>query len=314
MLSFVVKRLLLIVPLLWAVSLIIFLFLRLSGAEPALAYLRAANIPLSDQSIAEAERFLGLDKPLWEQYWEWLYNAVHLDFGTSYMTGRPVLEDLMYYLPATLKLASFALMLTLLLSIPLAIWAARYRDKWPDFTIRGLAFIGVSIPNFWLGFLLVLLFSIQLKWLPPMGYGGLSHMLLPGFAIAFMSLCINARLLRASMLEVSGQRHVRYARIRGISDSRVERTHILRNSLLPIVTAAGMHIGELFGGSLVVESIFSWPGVGRYAITAISNNDYPIIQCFTLLMTTIFILCNLVIDIIYAWLDPRIRLEAAECQ
>jgi nickel transport system permease protein len=314
MLSFVIRRLLLVPPLLWAVSLIIFLFLRLSGAEPALAYLRAANIPLTDQAIIDAERFLGLDKPLWEQYFDWFNGAIHLDFGVSYMTSRPVLGDLLYYLPATLKLASFALLLTLVLSIPLAIWAARYRDKWPDFTIRGLAFIGVSIPNFWLGFLLVLLFSIHLKWLPPMGYGGLSHMVLPAVAIAFMSLCINARLLRASMLEVSGQRHVRYARMRGISSRRVERTHILRNSLLPIVTAAGMHIGELIGGSLIVESIFSWPGVGRYAITAISNNDYPVIQCFTLMMTTIFIFCNLVIDIIYAWLDPRIRLEAVECQ
>ncbi|WP_070971986.1 nickel ABC transporter permease subunit NikB [Vibrio sonorensis] len=314
MLSFIVRRLLLVIPLLWAVSLIIFLFLRLSGAEPALAYLRASNIPLTDASIAEAEQYLGLDKPLWQQYTDWFTSAVQMDFGNSYMTGRPVIDDLMYYLPATLKLASFALLITLVLSIPLAIWAARYRDKWPDFTIRGLAFIGVSIPNFWLGFLLVLLFSIHLQWLPPMGYGGLSHMLLPAVAIAFMSLCINARLLRASMLEVQGQRHVRYALIRGIKARKVERNHVLRNSLLPIVTAAGMHIGELIGGSLVVESIFSWPGVGRYAITAISNNDYPIIQCFTLMMTTIFILCNLVIDILYAWLDPRIRLEAAECQ
>ena len=310
---YIFRRLLLLVPLLWAVSLIIFLFLRLSGAEPALAYLRAADIPLTDQAIVEAERTLGLDKPLWEQYFSWFSDAIRLDFGASYMTGRPVLDDLLYYLPATLKLASFALLITLVLSIPLAVWAARYRDKWPDFVIRGLAFIGVSIPNFWLGFLLVLLFSVHLKWLPPMGYGGMSHMLMPALAIAFMSLCINARLLRASMLEVSGQRHVRYARIRGISNAKVERNHILRNSLLPIVTAAGMHIGELIGGSLVVESIFSWPGVGRYAITAISNNDYPIIQCFTLLMTTIFIVCNLVIDILYAWLDPRIRLEAVEC-
>ncbi len=313
MLAFIVRRLLLLIPLMWAVSLIIFLFLRLSGTEPALAYLRAASIPLTDQSIAEAERHLGLDKPIWQQYGEWFTNAIQLDFGTSYMTGRPVLDDLLYYLPATLQLASFALLMTITLSIPLAVWAARYRDKWPDFTVRGLAFIGVSIPNFWLGFLLVLLFSIHLRWLPPMGYGGLSHMLLPAVAIAFMSLCINARLLRASMLEVKGQRHVRYALMRGIHPRKVERNHVLRNSLLPIVTAAGMHIGELIGGSLVVETIFSWPGVGRYAISAISNNDYPIIQCFTLMMTTIFILCNLIIDILYAWLDPRIRLEAASC-
>ncbi len=254
-----------------------------------------------------AERHLGLDKPVWEQYTHWLTSAFQLDFGQSYMTGRPVWEDVLHFLPATLKLSAFALIITVALSVPLAVWAARYRDKWPDFTIRGLAFIGVSIPNFWLAFILVFLFAVQLSWLPAMGYGGLSHMLLPGFAIAFMSLCINARLLRASMLEIQGQRYVRYARIRGIPEKRVERSHILRNSLLPVVTAVGMHIGELIGGALVVENIFAWPGIGRYVLSAISYNDYPVIQCFTLMMTVIFILCNLFIDIVYAWLDPRIR-------
>lgn len=310
MLKYIIKRLLLLPPLVLAVSLVIFMFLRLSGAEPALAYLRAASIPLTDQSIALAERQLGLDKPIWDQYWHWLTHAAQLDFGTSYMTGRPVWDDILYFLPATLQLSSFALFITLALSLPLAVWAARYRDKWPDFSIRGLAFIGVSIPNFWLAFMLVLLFAVQLRWLPAMGYGGLSHMLLPGFAIAFMSLCINARLLRASMLEAQGQRYVRYARMRGISERRIERTHVLRNSLLPIITAIGMHIGELIGGALVVETIFAWPGVGRYVLNAISNNDYPVIQCFTLLLTMIFILCNLLIDIIYVLLDPRIRVEA----
>ncbi len=310
MLKYIVKRLLLLPPLVLAVSLVIFMFLRLSGAEPALAYLRAASIPLTDQSIALAERQLGLDKPIWDQYWHWLTHAAQLDFGTSYMTSRPVWDDILYFLPATLQLSAFALFITLALSLPMAVWAARYRDKWPDFSIRGLAFIGVSIPNFWLAFMLVLLFAVQLRWLPAMGYGGLSHMLLPGFAIAFMSLCINARLLRASMLEAQGQRYVRYARMRGISERRIERTHVLRNSLLPIITAVGMHIGELIGGALVVETIFAWPGIGRYVLNAISNNDYPVIQCFTLLLTMIFILCNLLIDIAYALLDPRIRLEA----
>jgi len=310
MLQYIVKRLLLLPPLVLAVSLVIFMFLRLSGAEPALAYLRAASIPLTDQSIAVVKRQLGLDKPIWDQYWHWLTDAAQLDFGTSYMTGRPVWDDILYFLPATLQLSAFALFITLALSLPLAVWAARYRDKWPDFSIRGLAFIGVSIPNFWLAFMLVLLFAVQLRWLPAMGYGGLSHMLLPGFAIAFMSLCINARLLRASMLEAQGQRYVRYARMRGISERRIERTHVLRNSLLPIITAVGMHIGELIGGALIVETIFAWPGVGRYVLNAISNNDYPVIQCFTLLLTMIFILCNLLIDIAYALLDPRIRLEA----
>lgn len=306
--SFIVRRLALLAPMLLGVSMVIFFVLRLSGADPVISYLRSANIPPTDDAIAQAIRELGLDKPLWEQYFIWLGDVIQLDFGRSYMTGRPVLDEILYYLPATLQLAGLALILTLAVSIPLGMWAARQRDRWPDFAIRGLAFMGVSIPNFWLGFMLVLLFAVQLNWLPPMGYGGLKHMILPAFAIAFMSLCINARLLRASMLEVQGQRHVLYARMRGVSERRVENAHVLRNGLIPIVTAVGMHIGELIGGSLVVESIFGWPGVGRYAINAISNNDYPIIQCFTLMMTVIFVICNLIIDILYAWLDPRIRL------
>ncbi len=201
-------------------------------------------------------------------------------------------------------------MLTLGISVPLGMWAARHRDGLPDQIVRLVAFLGVSMPNFWLGFLLVLVFSVQLGWLPPMGRGGLSHMIMPAASIALMSLAINARLLRASMLEVAGQRHVTYARLRGLSERRVERAHVLRNALLPIITATGMHVGELIGGTLVIESIFGWPGVGRYAVSAIFNRDYPVIQCFTLLMVGVFVLCNLLADIAYAVADPRIRLSS----
>lgn len=244
------------------------------------------------------------------QYFHWLSDALHLDFGISYATQKPVLPDLLYFLPATLQLAGLALALTIILSVPMGMLAARYREKWPDQLVRVIAFIGVSMPNFWLGFLLILLFSIHLGWLPPMGKGEAKHLIMPVIAISLMSLAINARLLRASMLEVSGQRHVRYARLRGLSEMTVERSHILRNAWLPVITAIGMHIGELLGGALIIESIFSWPGVGRYAVSAIMNRDYPVIQCFTLLMVVIFVLCNLIVDIIYAIADPRIRLSA----
>lgn len=257
---------------------------------------------------------VGLDQPIAAQYLDWLWRALHLDFGNSYATQRPVLPDLLYYLPATLKLAGVALVLTLGISFPLGMWAARYRDRFPDQAVRLLAFFGVSMPNFWLGFLLVLVFSVYLGWLPPMGMGGWTHIVMPAFAISLMSLCINARLLRASMLEVKGQRHVTYARLRGLSEISVERSHVLRNALLPILTATGMHIGELIGGTLIIESIFGWPGVGRYAVSAIFNRDYPVIQCFTLLMVGIFVICNLIVDIVYAWADPRIRLSAEGVQ
>ncbi len=310
MIAFIIRRVLLLVPMLLGASLVIFLMLRLGPSDPAMDYLRLSKVPPTPQALEEARQMLGLDRPIVTQYVDWLGNALTLDFGTSYATQRPVLPDLLYYLPATLQLAGVALALTLALSIPMGIWAARYREGWPDQIVRAVAFFGVSMPNFWLGFLLVMVFSIQLGWLPAMGRGGPEHLVMPAVAICFMSMSINARLLRASMLEVAGQRHVRYARLRGLSERNVERTHILRNAWLPIITATGMHIGELIGGTLVIESIFGWPGVGRYAISAIMNRDYPVIQCFTLMMVTIFVFCNLIVDIVYAWADPRIRLSA----
>ncbi|MBN9250594.1 MAG: nickel ABC transporter permease subunit NikB [Mesorhizobium sp.] len=314
MLAFTLRRLLLLVPILLAASLVIFLLLRLGPSDPAMDYLRLSRVPPTPQALEEARRMLGLDQPIVVQYLDWLWRALHLDFGISYATQRPVLPDILYYLPATLQLAGLALVITLGISFHLGMWAARYRDRLPDHAVRLLAFVGVSMPNFWLGFLLVLVFSVYLGWLPPMGMGGWSHMVMPAFAISLMSLCINARLLRASMLEVKGQRHVTYARLRGLSEISVERSHVLRNALLPIITATGMHIGELIGGTLIIESIFGWPGVGRYAVSAIFNRDYPVIQCFTLLMVGIFVLCNLIVDIVYAWADPRIRLSAEGVQ
>lgn len=310
MMRFIFRRVLLLIPMLLGTSLFIFLILRLGPSDPALDYLRLSKIPPTPQAVESARELLGLDKPIMTQYSHWLSDALHLDFGISYATQKPVLPDLLYFLPATLQLAGLALALTIILSVPMGMLAARYREKWPDQLVRVIAFIGVSMPNFWLGFLLILLFSIHLGWLPPMGKGEAKHLIMPVIAISLMSLAINARLLRASMLEVAGQRHVRYARLRGLSEMTVERSHILRNAWLPVITAIGMHIGELLGGALIIESIFSWPGVGRYAVSAIMNRDYPVIQCFTLLMVVIFVLCNLVVDIIYAIADPRIRLSA----
>lgn len=310
MLRFIAIRIALVPPLLLGVSAVVFAMLRLGRGDPALDYLRLSQIPPTDEAIANARVLLGLDRPLIEQYFGWLWDAVRLDFGVSYVTRRPVLDEILYFLPATLQLAGFALLITLVVSTPLGIWAARHPDRMPDHIVRAIAFIGVSMPNFWLGFLLVIAFSLWLGWLPPLGKGGVEHMLMPAVAVSLMSLSINARLLRASMLEVGSQRHVLYARLRGLTDRSVTQNHILRNALLPVVTATGMHVGELIGGTLVVENIFGWPGLGRYAVSAIYNRDFPVLQGFVLLMTLIFVLCNLVIDILYAWLDPRIRLGA----
>ena len=304
---YVLRRILLLIPMIFAASVIIFLMLRLGTGDPALDYLRLSNLPPTPEMVASTRAMLGLDQPLVAQYASWLWKALHLDFGLSFATQRPVLDDVMHFLPATLQLAGAALVIILLTSVPLGIWAARHRDRPADFIVRAIAFLGVSMPNFWLAFLLVMLFSVYLQWLPALGYGGWRHLILPAASIALMSLAINARLLRASMLEVAGQRHVTWARLRGLSDRQTERRHILRNASLPVVTAIGMHIAELIGGTMIIENIFAWPGIGRYAVSAIFNRDYPVIQCFTLVMVVVFALCNLMVDLLNAALDPRIR-------
>nr|VUD29456.1 nickel transport system permease protein NikB [Raoultella sp. NCTC 9187] len=304
---YVLRRILLLIPMIFTASVIIFLMLRLGTGDPALDYLRLSNLPPTPEMVASTRAMLGLDQPLVAQYASWLWKALHLDFGLSFATQRPVLDDVMHFLPATLQLAGAALVIILLTSVPLGIWAARHRDRPADFIVRAIAFLGVSMPNFWLAFLLVMLFSVYLQWLPALGYGGWRHLILPAASIALMSLAINARLLRASMLEVAGQRHVTWARLRGLSDRQTERRHILRNASLPVVTAIGMHIAELIGGTMIIENIFAWPGIGRYAVSAIFNRDYPVIQCFTLVMVVVFALCNLTVDLLNAALDPRIR-------
>ncbi len=308
MLRFLAKRLLLLVPILLAVSMLVFLVLRLGDNDPAMSYLRLSQIPPTDEALATAREHLGINRPLPIQYVDWLWKALHLDFGVSYVTGAPVLDRLLYFLPNTLKLAGVSLLITISFSLLLGILSALHKDRWLDHLVRVLAFLGVSTPSFWLGFLLVFVFSVQLRWLPPLGIGGLSHIVMPAFTLSLMSLCINTRFIRGSVLEQMNNRSILYARIRGIPEKWIVGRHVLRNSLIPVVTALGMHIGELLGGAVVVEVIFAWPGAGRYAMSAINNRDFPVMQCFILVMTVIFVCCNLMVDILCTWIDPRLRL------
>lgn len=305
--KYILGRLLMLIPMLLGASFIIFFMLRLGRGDPAMDYLRLSQIPPTDEALAEARIMLGLNKPILVQYFDWLWKALHLDFGRSFVTRRLVIDEFFYFLPASLLLGTTAFIFTMVVSIPLGMWAAANRDRWQDQLVRYFSFFGVSMPSFWLGFLLVLVFSIWLGWLPPFGRSGASSIIMPVITLSLMSLAINARLLRSSMLEVSGQRYVLWAAMRGLPKSQITNRHVLRNAMLPILTAAGMHIAELIGWSMVVENIFAWPGIGRWSVGAIYNRDFPVLQCFTLIMTTVFVVFNLGIDILYAWLDPRIR-------
>lgn len=307
MLKFILRRVLLIFPILLAVSIIVFILLHCGKGDPAVSYLRLSQIPPTDEAVALAREQLGLNKPLIAQYLDWLAKAVKLDFGLSYVTRRPVLPEILYYLPSTLQLAGASLLITIGASLPLGIWAALRRNCLPDHITRAISFFGVSIPNFWLGFVFIYVFAIRFHWLPAMGKGGISHLLMPAVTLAFMSLAINIRLIRSSILENLNARSVTFARARGLREWSVIGVHVLKNSFIPLMTSVGMHIGELLGGAVVVESVFSWPGVGRFAVSSIYNRDFPVMQCFILFMVVIFVACNLVVDVCYAWIDPRIR-------
>lgn len=312
MARFILRRLVTLAPLLFGVSVIVFLLLHLGPNDPAMSYLRLSNIPPTDAALEEARETLGLNRPLMEQYLAWLSRAVRLDFGISYTTKAPVTKHLLHYLPNTIYLAAVSMLITVALSLPLGILAAKSKGRWPDHLTRLLAYIGVSTPSFWLAFLMIIVFAVRLGWLPSMGLGGFRHVIMPAFSVALMSTCINMRLIRGNMLEQMHTRHVLYARLRGVKEGYILTGHVLKNSLIPVVTAMGMHIGEILGGAVVAEVIFSWPGVGRYAVSAIYNRDFPVMQCFILMMTAIFVLCNLLTDILYAFLDPSIRLQEQE--
>jgi nickel transport system permease protein len=309
---YILRRILTLIPILFVVSAAVFFILRMAKGDPAMAYLRMSNIPPTEQALMEARVELGLDKPVAVQYVDWLGKALKLDFGRSYVTGRPVLEEIMHYLPATLILAGAGLLLTIAVSVPFGVMAALGKDRLPDHLMRAFSFAGVSMPNFWLGLLLVYLFSVKLGWLPPMGRGGVGRMLMPVVTLSFMSIAINVRFLRAGLLEHMRSRSALFARARGISEGRITWVHVMRNAMIPVVTSMGMHLGEMLGGAVIVENIFSWPGVGRFAVQAVFNRDYPTLQCFILMMTVIFVACNLCVDILYAFIDPRIRLAGEQ--
>lgn len=309
MVDYIVKRLLSIIPVLFGISVITFLLLRLTPGDPAEAYLRLSQIPATEAAVQAVRLELGLDRPLIVQYGDWLAKALMLDFGRSYATHRPVWDEMMFLLPATAELAGVSLCITLAVSLPMGILSALYKDSWFDHCCRLLAFTSAAMPNFWLGFMLMYFFAFQLDLLPTLGRGSWQHFILPAATLSFGYIATYIRLLRISMLENMEQPFVFYARARGLKESWVIGRHVLKVALLPVVTALGMSIGHLLSGSVIVESIFAWPGIGRFCVSAILNRDYPVVQCFVLMMSVVFVTANLFVDIAYAWLDPRIRLK-----
>lgn len=331
---YLTKRLLTAILVLFGVSIVVFGFVRLIPGDPASVMLGERATP---ESIARVRTQLGLDRPIYEQYLIFLTNALRGDLGKSVLRQEPVTSEIVRRFPATVELAFCAILFALAVGIPAGIISAVKRNSWFDGSSMLLALIGVSMPVFWLGLMLIFLFAVVLHWLPsggrlaagtqftpitnlllldtllrgdiPIFFQATRHLILPAIALGTIPMALIARMTRSSMLEVLNQDYVRTGRAKGLRERNVILRHALRNALLPIITVVGLQVGILLSGAILTETVFSWPGIGRWLVDAIYSRDYPIVQGVTLFIAIIFVVVNLTVDILYAWVDPRVKFD-----
>jgi len=311
MLKYIAKRLVLLVPILLGISLLTFSLMHLIPGDPAEILLRQQGIIPTQEAIEKFREQMDLNDPLPIQYFNWMYCLLHGDLGSSLSVsyGKPVLTEIMFRFPRTLELAAVSLLISLLISIPLGILAAVKQNSAIDrLTLVG-ASLGIAMPVFWLGLLLILLFSVHLGWFPVCGYGSVKHIILPSITLGIGMAALTTRLMRASMLEVLEEDYIITARGKGLRERIVILKHALRNALIPVVTVAGLQFGWLLEGAVFVEVIFTWPGVGKLLVDSISVRDIPMVQGCVLFVACVFVLVNLAVDISYGVLDPRVRYE-----
>jgi peptide/nickel transport system permease protein len=303
---YLIRRLLLTLPVLLGVATLVFSLIHLVPGDPAQAMLGDGA---SAKDVAELRARLGLDRPLLQQYGTFLTGALRGDLGTSFRTGQPVTTAILDRVPATVELALASMVIAMVVALPLGIIAAVGHGTMADHTSMTLALAGISIPNFWLGPMLAIIFSVQLGWLPVSGRGGVESLVLPAISLGAALSAILARMTRASLLEELRELYVRAALARGVSRGRAIIRHALRNSLIPLVTILGLQFGAVLTGAVITETIFAWPGIGRLLIQSISFRDYPLVQGCILLIAVTYVTVNLVTDLLYGVLDPRIRYE-----
>jgi peptide/nickel transport system permease protein len=334
MLRFVVRRLLLLVPILLGLSILVFLFIRALPGSPATALLGERTTP---EAVAAIREQYGLNDPIHEQYWAYLKTVVRLDFGDSIITRRPVLDEFKQRFPATIELATAALLFSLLFGVPLGFIAAKRHGTAIDHASLAASLLGVSIPIFFLAIILKYVFAVRLGWLPTVGrmsvlitvdhptnfylldsllagnleafWDTLKHLVLPAVALGSIPLAIIARITRAAVLDVQNEDYVRTARAKGVSPRTVDTRHILRNAMLPIVTIIGLQTGLLLSGAVLTETVFAYPGIGTWLVDAIEARNYPVLQGGILFIAIVFVLVNLLVDVSYALLNPRIRIS-----
>ena len=311
---YLLRRLLQLLPTLLTASILIFFIIALAPGDPAA--MRLGPEATQEEIQNERER-LGLDQPLPIRYAIWMGDVLSLNLGRSLYTNRPVTELIGEAFPKTVELSLTALVVSLLIGIPLGIWAALHKDQWPDTLITGFNALGLAIPSFWLGILLILFFSVQTRLLPPSGAGpaelgfpaNFRYLIMPVATIAISNLSVFSRFMRSALIDVLSEDFIRTARAKGLSEWLVIARHALKNALIPIVTIVGIQFGILLGGAVVTESVFAYPGIGRLTVTAILNRDYPVVQATLMLVVLIFLIANTLVDLLYGYLDPRVRLE-----
>ncbi len=305
MLTYIVRRVALVALVLFGVLTIVFFLQRLSG-DPTNLLL---PIDAPEEIRADLRHQMGLDRPLLSQYLHFLGSIAQGDFGESYKFKQPALDLVLERLPATALLAGSALLLSVLLAVPLGVVAAVFRNSWVDVLATAVSLVGQATPVYWLGLLLILLFSVQLRWFPSMGGGSLEALVLPAFTLGVFSMARITRITRSAVLEVLHQDYVRVARAKGLPESVVLAKHTLCNAAIPVVTMIGLQFGALIGGTVITEMVFAWPGVGRLAVNAVYARDFPVVQAVALVVAMAFSAINLCVDILYAFLNPQIRLE-----
>jgi ABC-type dipeptide/oligopeptide/nickel transport system permease component len=303
--SFFVKRALASLFAIWGVATLTFLLLRVT-ADPAALLVGEQATP---EQIAQVRERLGLDQPLLVQYGDFLGGAVRGDFGTSYRFNEPALSMVAERLPISIRLAGAAFLIALVVSIPLAIASAVWRNTIIDYVASFISFLGFAMPAFWLGAMAIIIFAVNLRWLPTSGAGSPQHYILPALTLATWPLGQFTRLLRSELLNVFHDDYIRTARAKGLSEQIVVWRHALRNAFLPMLTLIGLSFGSLLGGAIVTETVFAWPGLGRLIIQATLNRDFPIIEAGVVILATGFVLINFAIDLLYGVLDPRIKLS-----
>lgn len=324
MIQYIVRRLIQTIPLLLAISVLSFLIMHLAPGDPTAMYADPTKgIGNNPEALQLLRRQLGLDQPLYIQYWKWLTNTLRGNWGYSFVNKQSVLHNIMARLPNTMLLAGMAMMVALLTSIPVGILSAFRQYSFFDYIVTIAAFFGISVPSFWLALVLMQMFANELRWLPAVGMHSvreqltgwsaaidvIKHLIMPAAVLAMPSVAGWTRYMRSSLLEVIGEEYVRTARAKGLRERTVILRHTLKNALIPMITMLGLSLPMIVGGAFIIETVFGWPGMGRLGVNAVMARDYPLIMGVTMMSSVLVVLGNLMADIAYAWADPRIRYQ-----